>query len=75
MTDLFECLVEKKQEISAFPIGEYWLDIGHTEDFEKANGEFIENFRWYIMLFFDLDFSKGTLKYLIQFPFKMTSLL
>ena len=45
MTDLFECLVEKKQEISAFPIGEYWLDIGHTEDFEKANGEFIENFR------------------------------
>jgi NDP-sugar pyrophosphorylase family protein len=44
MTDLFGLMLEEKQEISAFPIREYWLDIGKIEDLEKANGEFKNHF-------------------------------
>ncbi len=35
--DLFNVIKGSNQEISTFPIREYWLDIGHIEDFEKAN--------------------------------------
>ena len=31
-------------KISAFPIYEYWIDIGRMEDFHKANSELCENF-------------------------------
>jgi NDP-sugar pyrophosphorylase family protein len=27
-----------------FPIREYWLDIGHMEDFQRANGEYAGEF-------------------------------
>ncbi len=39
MPTLFEKLIEIKKETAAFPIREYWLDIGHLEDFERANVE------------------------------------
>jgi NDP-sugar pyrophosphorylase family protein len=44
MTTLFDELIQKKHETVAFPIREYWLDIGHIDDFERANGEFHEIF-------------------------------
>lgn len=40
MPTLFERLVEQGRETAVFPIREYWLDIGHLADLEKARGEF-----------------------------------
>ncbi|MBL7714986.1 MAG: nucleotidyltransferase family protein [Bdellovibrionales bacterium] len=39
MTTLFSSLIEKKRPTGAFPVREYWMDIGRLDDFEKANGE------------------------------------
>lgn len=44
MTDLFEALIREKRSTAAFPIREYWIDIGRLDDFEKANGEYGQNF-------------------------------
>lgn len=44
MPDLFNSLVESGKASVAFPIREYWLDIGHVDDFERANGEYGEVF-------------------------------
>ena len=40
MPGLFEQLMRNKQETIAFPIREYWLDVGRPSDFDKANGDF-----------------------------------
>lgn len=40
MTALFQDLVKSGHDAVAFPIREYWLDIGRFDDFEKANAEF-----------------------------------
>ncbi len=40
MPTLFTQLVEGGQETSVFPIREYWLDIGHMADYQRANGEY-----------------------------------
>lgn len=42
MTDLFELNVSKKRNNIAFPIREYWIDVGRIEDFERAQEEFYE---------------------------------
>lgn len=39
MPTLFDRLIAAGNGTSAFPIREYWLDIGHLEDFERANIE------------------------------------
>lgn len=44
MPTLFETLIEGNLETAAFPIREYWLDIGHPADFDRANGEFTQEF-------------------------------
>lgn len=44
MPALFETLLQQGYETAAFPIREYWLDIGRTADFEKANDEYGEVF-------------------------------
>ncbi|HEX3032889.1 MAG TPA: nucleotidyltransferase family protein [Bacillota bacterium] len=44
MPSLFERLIEAGQVTSAFPIREYWLDIGQINDFERANGEYEAHF-------------------------------
>jgi len=44
MPDLFALLINKGYETAAFPIREYWMDIGRLDDFEKANGEYHEVF-------------------------------
>jgi dTDP-glucose pyrophosphorylase/CBS domain-containing protein len=47
MPSLFEDLIASGCETSVFPIREYWLDIGHIKDFDRACMEFhhIFNFR------------------------------
>ncbi|WP_296705873.1 nucleotidyltransferase family protein [Algoriphagus sp.] len=37
ITDLMEALLKEKESVVAFPIEEYWLDIGQHQDYEKAN--------------------------------------
>ena len=44
MTQLFERLIKSKERIAAFPIREYWLDIGQMDDLKRANGEFARVF-------------------------------
>lgn len=44
MPSLFEALLQKQKETAAFPVREYWLDIGRMDDFERANGEYNEVF-------------------------------
>jgi dTDP-glucose pyrophosphorylase len=40
MTSLFQRLINRGHEPLAFPIWEYWIDIGQPADLERANGEF-----------------------------------
>mgnify|MGYP000955507031 CR=1 FL=1 len=44
MPALFDKLFEKQSETAAFPIREYWLDIGRKADYERANGDYEEVF-------------------------------
>jgi len=46
MPDLFQMIVnlDKTSSAAAFPIREYWIDIGRASDFERANGEYFEMF-------------------------------
>jgi len=44
MTDLFTRLIKQGSETVAFPIREYWTDIGRMEDYRRANGDFTEVF-------------------------------
>jgi len=39
MTDLIQTILRKGGTVGAFPIIEYWRDIGSPEDFQKANRE------------------------------------
>ncbi|MGV8834195.1 MAG: nucleotidyltransferase family protein [Devosia sp.] len=40
MTDLFNELLENDCQTAAFPLHEYWLDIGRMEDLERAQIEY-----------------------------------
>jgi dTDP-glucose pyrophosphorylase len=42
MTDLIQALVKLDRTIVAFPIVEYWLDIGQTTDYEQAQKDISE---------------------------------
>jgi len=44
MPTLFEQLIAKDKKVSSFPLREYWLDIGHFDEYEKANREYSEVF-------------------------------
>lgn len=44
MTELFQDLIKFDHEAIAFPVREYWLDIGRFDDYEKANAEYQELF-------------------------------
>lgn len=39
MTDLFRLLIDQQRETAVFPIREYWLDIGHMDDYQRANDD------------------------------------
>lgn len=40
MTELFAALWAQQKEVVAFPIHEYWMDIGRMEDLERARAEY-----------------------------------
>lgn len=42
--ELFKTLLQNEKEIAAFPVREYWVDIGRFDDYERANNEFTEVF-------------------------------
>ncbi|QQE78258.1 nucleotidyltransferase family protein [Alicyclobacillus sp. SO9] len=44
MTTCFQQMVQQHYHISAFPIREYWLDIGKMDDYVRANREYTEVF-------------------------------
>lgn len=44
MPSLFTSLIERRHATAAFPVREYWLDIGHHADFERAHGDFPSEF-------------------------------
>ncbi len=39
MPSLFDALLARQRPTAAFPIREYWLDIGRMSDFERANAD------------------------------------
>ena len=40
MPELLRSLLDAGEKIAGFPVTDYWLDIGHMDDFVRANGEF-----------------------------------
>jgi len=44
MTDLFARALEKGYETQAFPIHEYWLDVGRIDDLDRANHDYQNGF-------------------------------
>lgn len=44
MPTLFNTLAKNGKKTSAYPLREYWIDIGHIEDLERANFEFHQHF-------------------------------
>ena len=41
-TDLVRLLLERKDHVAAFPIRDYWLDVGRLDDFHKADRDVAE---------------------------------
>ena len=44
MPTLFTEMIQGGRGTSVFPIREYWLDIGHMADYQRANGEYMDVF-------------------------------
>lgn len=40
MTNLLDSAIAAHRDVAAFPIREYWIDIGQLDDFARANGDF-----------------------------------
>jgi len=40
MTDLVSCLLKANHKVICFPIQEYWLDIGHPENYQQVKEDF-----------------------------------
>jgi len=45
MISFFERIIHSNHDVVAFPIREYWVDIGKMEDLHRANGEYDKHFR------------------------------
>jgi dTDP-glucose pyrophosphorylase/CBS domain-containing protein len=41
MPSLLESRIEIGEQVDTFPLHEYWIDIGHLEEFERANREVV----------------------------------
>ena len=39
MPDLLTNQIQQNKKVNTFPIYEYWIDIGHLEEYERANTE------------------------------------
>lgn len=44
MPDLFNRMVDQDRSVSAFPVREYWQDIGRRKDFRRVDGEYKDVF-------------------------------
>ncbi|MFD2705614.1 nucleotidyltransferase family protein [Salibacterium lacus] len=44
MPELFRKMMEQNYSLSAFPLREYWLDIGRYDDYQQANNDYREVF-------------------------------
>lgn len=44
MTSLFDRIISEELDTAAYPIHEYWADIGRMEDLNKANEDYAEHF-------------------------------
>ncbi|GAA5415655.1 UTP--glucose-1-phosphate uridylyltransferase [Paraliobacillus ryukyuensis] len=44
MPTLFQDLIKHNMKTSAFPLREYWLDIGRHDDLKRANSDYFDNF-------------------------------
>lgn len=44
MPELFKNLIKENYNVSAFPLREYWMDIGQADDYNQANRDFNEVF-------------------------------
>ena len=44
MPDLFNQLIAEKEKTTAYPIREYWMDIGRIDDFEQAQRDYEDVF-------------------------------
>jgi len=42
---LLRKFLAQEKKIAAFPIREYWIDIGHFDDYQKANNDFTKVFK------------------------------
>ena len=40
MTDLIARLLEEHRTVVAFPIREYWIDVGQMADYQQAQADF-----------------------------------
>lgn len=41
MTDLFEMMIAKKMNVASYELNDYWIDVGHPTDLEKAKKDFL----------------------------------
>jgi dTDP-glucose pyrophosphorylase len=44
MPTLFSAMIEKQMAVLSFPVREYWLDIGHMEELERAKSDYADVF-------------------------------
>ena len=44
MPSLFQAIIARGEATTAFPIREYWIDIGHIADYERAIGDYPQVF-------------------------------
>lgn len=40
MTDLLQKIIEEGETVNTFPIREYWIDIGHSDDLKRAEQDY-----------------------------------
>lgn len=44
MPELFRILIKKGDSVGSFPLREYWLDVGRSQDLDKANKDYVQIF-------------------------------
>lgn len=44
MTQLVELVLKRGAGVGCFPLSEFWMDIGHLEDYQKAQMEYMQRF-------------------------------
>lgn len=44
MTELFKVCRQRTENVTIYPIREYWMDIGQVDDYQRANDEFSKIF-------------------------------